>query len=120
MLRDIKILSDAQDVPGLLSFLGAYLVPDRDQVRVGRDCLVALMVWGPGRFEHGCMRAAQLYYQLGTQCIRMHQVSLMVQTPADHPAPHPCCCCAYVCLSVRWRSCWSTWMAVHSQTCSKR
>jgi serine/threonine protein kinase len=33
MLRDIKILSDAQDVPGLLSFLGAYLVQDRDQVR---------------------------------------------------------------------------------------
>jgi hypothetical protein len=32
MLRDIKILSDAQDVPGLLSFLGAYLVPDREQV----------------------------------------------------------------------------------------
>lgn len=33
MLRDIKILSDAQDVPGLLSFLGAYLIHDRDQVR---------------------------------------------------------------------------------------
>lgn len=33
MLRDIKILSDAQDVPGLLSFLGAYLVPGRDQVQ---------------------------------------------------------------------------------------
>jgi hypothetical protein len=32
MLRDIKILSDAQDVPGRLSFLGAYLVHDRDQV----------------------------------------------------------------------------------------
>lgn len=32
MLRDIKILSDAQDVPGLLSFLGAYLIHDRDQV----------------------------------------------------------------------------------------
>lgn len=32
MLRDIKILSDAQDVLGLLSFLGAYLVPDREQV----------------------------------------------------------------------------------------
>lgn len=32
MLRDIKILCDAQDVPGLLSFLGAYLVQDREQV----------------------------------------------------------------------------------------
>jgi hypothetical protein len=32
MLRDIKILSEAHDVPGLLSFLGAYLVPEREQV----------------------------------------------------------------------------------------
>eukprot|EP00775_Hariotina_reticulata_P010657 gene10657-10816_t len=32
MLRDIKILSDAQAVPGLLSFLGAYLVPKKEQV----------------------------------------------------------------------------------------
>jgi hypothetical protein len=32
MLRDIKILSDAQNIPGLLSFLGAYVVPGRDQV----------------------------------------------------------------------------------------
>lgn len=34
MLRDIKVLSEAQQVPGLLSSLGAYLVPQRDQVRV--------------------------------------------------------------------------------------
>jgi hypothetical protein len=32
LLRDIKILSDAQDIPGLLSFLGAYVMPGRDQV----------------------------------------------------------------------------------------
>lgn len=38
MLRDIKILSDAQDVPGLLSFLGAYLVQDRDQVKGACTC----------------------------------------------------------------------------------
>lgn len=35
MLRDIKILSEGHDVPGLLSFLGAYLVPEREQVRGG-------------------------------------------------------------------------------------
>lgn len=34
MLRDIKILSDAQAVPGLLSFMGAYLIPDKEQVTV--------------------------------------------------------------------------------------
>jgi hypothetical protein len=33
MLRDIKILSEGHDVPGLLSFLGAYLVPEREQVQ---------------------------------------------------------------------------------------
>jgi hypothetical protein len=32
MLRDIKILAEGHDVPGLLSFLGAYLVPEREQV----------------------------------------------------------------------------------------
>lgn len=34
MLRDIKILSEGHDVPGLLSFLGAYLVPEREQIAI--------------------------------------------------------------------------------------
>jgi transketolase N-terminal domain/subunit len=39
MLRDIKILSEGHDVPGLLSFLGAYLVPEREQVRLLISCV---------------------------------------------------------------------------------
>jgi hypothetical protein len=42
MLRDIKILSDAQAVPGLLSFLGAYLVPKKEQVCV----CICDVAWG--------------------------------------------------------------------------
>ncbi len=32
VLRDIKILADAHEVPGLLSFLGAYFEPAKQQV----------------------------------------------------------------------------------------
>lgn len=32
MLRDIKILSDAQQMTGLISFCGAYFIPKTDQV----------------------------------------------------------------------------------------
>ncbi|KAF8058924.1 MKK3 [Scenedesmus sp. PABB004] len=34
MLRDVKVLADADDVPGLIRFLGAYVVPARDQMAV--------------------------------------------------------------------------------------
>lgn len=68
MLRDIKILSDAQAVPGLLLFLGAYLVPDRDQV--------TMQVAGLNIAPHGTLADWHTLFPrvscLGAACSRVH------------------------------------------------
>jgi hypothetical protein len=109
MLRDIKILSDAQDVPGLLSFLGAYLVQDRDQVGVSSRALPRTQ---SARCQPYSSQRVSLVSSADSCLLRGHCAVARV----------PCCTTKAVfgcpaAATCRWLWCWSTWMGARWQMC---